>query len=110
MTKKERLKKIKEFDGKKKELCVSWIENNRTAAKGLGISLREALLETSTGDVYEVIVMAPENYPEPNLVNYVLENFSDISTREDAKLKLRSIRRSQTEPLLTYNVKYAAIH
>ena len=74
------------------------------------MSLRKTLLETSTDDVYEVIAMAPESYSESALVNYVLENFSDISTREDAEVKLRSIRRSPTEPLLTYNVKYAAIH
>ena len=54
--------------------------------------------------------MAPEDYSESDLISYVLENFSDISTGEDAKVKLRLIRRSPTEPLLTYNVKYAAIH
>ena len=54
--------------------------------------------------------MAPENISETELINYVYENFSDIPTRKDAEIKLRTIRRSPTEPLLTYNVKYAAIH
>ena len=108
--KKERLKKIKEFDGTNKGHCVTWIVHNRTAAKELGIPLRQALLNTSTGDVYEVIAMAQEDQSESDLVNYVLENFSDISTREDAEIKLRTIRRSLNKPLLTYNDKYAAIH
>ena len=108
--KEKHLKKIKEFDGRKEELCVTWIEHNRTAAKELSISLRKALLETSTDDVYEVIAMAPEDYSESDLISYVLENFSDIPTREDAEVKLRSVRRTPTKPLLTYNVKYAAIH
>ena len=74
------------------------------------IPFRKALLETSSGDVYRVISMAQEDQTDSDLVNYVLENFSDISTREDAEIKLRTIRRSPNEPLLTYNVKYAAIH
>ena len=72
---------------------MTWIEHNRTAAKELSISLRKALLETSTDDVYEVIAMAPEDYSESDLISDVLENFSDIPTREDAKVKLRSVRR-----------------
>ena len=108
--KRERLKKIKEFDGSNKTRCVTWIVHNKTAAKELVIPLRKALLETSAGDIYEVIAKADEDQPESNLVNYVLENFSDISTREDTEIKLRTIRRAPNEPLLTYNVKYAAIH
>ena len=104
------LKKIKEFDGRKKELCVTWIEHNRTAAKELSIPLRKSLLETSTDDVCEVIAMAPEDISESELISYVLENFSDIPTREDSEVKLRKIRRTPSEPLQTYNVKYAAIH
>ena len=38
---------------------------------------------------------------ERELIEYVLENFSDIPTREDAEAKLRNIRR-RNEPLLTY--------
>ena len=107
--KKNRLRKIKEFDGIKKELCVTWIEHNRTAAKEVRIPLRESLLENSTGDVYEVIAMASGEMSKAELISYVLENFSDIPTREDAENKLRTIRRL-SKPLLTYNAKYAAIH
>ena len=108
--KKERLNKIKEFDGSNKTRCVTWIVHNQTAAKALKIPLREALLKTSTGDVYEVISMTDEHQSDPELIRYVLENFSDILTWEDAEIKLRTIRRSPNEPLLTFNVKYAAIH
>ena len=108
--KKECLNKIKEFYGSNKTRCVTWIVHNQTAAKELRIPLRDALLKTSSGDVYEVIAMTNEDQLESELISYVLENFSDISTREDAEIKLRTIRRSPNEPLLTYNVKYVAIH
>ena len=48
--------------------------------------------------------MAPKDISESELISYVLENFSDIPTKEDAKVKLRKIRRTASEPLLTYNV------
>ena len=108
--KKERLNKIKEFEGSNKTRCVTWIVHNQTAAKALKIPLREALLKTSTGDMYEVISMTDKHQLETVVISYVLENFSDISTREDAEIKLRTIRRGPNKPLLTYNVKYAAIH
>ena len=59
--KKYRLKKVKEFDGNKKDQCITWIEHNKTAAREVGIPLREALLERSTGDVFEVISSSTSN-------------------------------------------------
>ena len=73
-----------------KTRCVTWIVHNQTAAKELRIPLREALLKTSSGDVYEVIAMTNEDQLETELINYVLENFSDISTWEDAEIKAQN--------------------
>ena len=62
--KKERLNKIKEFDGSNKTHRVTWIVHNQTDANALKIPLREALLKPSTGDVYEVISMTDKHQLE----------------------------------------------
>ena len=81
----------------------------RTAAKDVNIPPREALLDTATGTVFEVISATDSNMTDRALTQHVLETFSDIQTPEDAIRKLKLIRRG-VEPLVTYNNKYTAIH
>ena len=108
-TRKYRMKKIANYDGTNRECCLTWLEHNRTAAKDVGISLREALLDTAHGTVYEVISATDSNMSDRELTQHVLETFSDIQTSEDAIRKLKLVRRG-VEPLVTYNNKYTAIH
>ena len=55
---KYRMKKIANYDGTKRDRCISWLIQVKTAAKDIGLSLREALLDTADGTVYEVISAA----------------------------------------------------
>ena len=103
------MKKITNYDGTSKDRCLTWLEHNRIAAKDVTIPLREALLDTSTGTVYEVISATDSNLSDRELTQYVLETFSDIQTPEDAIRKLKLVRRG-SEPLVTYNNKYTTIH
>ena len=50
------MKKIVNFDGTKRDQCVSWLIQVKSAAKDLSLSLREALMDTADGTVYEVII------------------------------------------------------
>ena len=50
---KHRMKKIVNFDGTKRDQCVSWLIQVKSAAKDLSLSLREALMDTADGTVYE---------------------------------------------------------
>ena len=106
---KYRMRKIAEYDGKNKERCLTWIESNRTAAKEVNISLRDALLDTASDVVYEVVAAMDHDISDRELTQHLLETFSDIQTPEDAIRKLKHIRRG-TEPLVTFNNKYTAIH
>ena len=108
-TRKYRMKKIANYEGTNRERCLTWLEHNRTAAKDVGIPLREALLDTAHGTVYEVISATDSNMSDRELTQHVLETFSDIQTSEDAIRKLKLVRRG-VEPLVTYNNKYTAIH
>ena len=89
---KYRMKKIANYDGTNRERCITWLIHNKTAAKDIGISLREALLDTADGTVYEVISAASSSMSDRDLTQHILETFSDIQTPEDAMRKLKLVR------------------
>ena len=63
------------------------------------------MMDTAEGSVYEVLsglLMVSEK----DLVDFILEAFSDIPTQED---KLRTMRRRE-EALIPFNTRYAAIY
>ena len=106
---KYRMKKIANYDGTKRDGCVSWLIQVKSAAKDLSLSLREALLDTADGTVYEVISAAGSDMSDKALTEHILETFSDIQTPEDAMRKLRLVRRG-LEPIVIYNNRYSVIH
>ena len=65
-------------------------------------------METSEGSVYNVL-SSLGRVSDKDLINYMLEAFSDIPTQEDAIDKLRTLRRKD-EALIAFNATYAAIH
>ena len=103
------MKKIAKYDGTKRDRCISWLIQVKTAAKDLGLALREALLDTADGTVYEVISAASSDMSDKALTEHILETFSDIQTPEDAMRKLRLVRRG-LEPIVIYNNRYSVIH
>ena len=107
--KKSRLRPIPEFDGKNKDECITWIDLSRAAARDINISLRDALMETAKGSVYQVISSCSPLVSDEDLTDHILEAFSDIPTKEDAQDKLRVMRRKE-DPLISYNAYYSAIH
>ena len=106
---KYRMKKIANYDGTKRDRCISWLIQVKTAAKDIGLSLRETLLDTADGTVYEVISAASSDMSDRALTEHILETFSDIQTPEDAMRKLRHVRRGM-EPIVIYNNRYTVIH
>ena len=106
---KYRMKKIANYDGTKRDGCVSWLIQVKSAAKALSLSLREALMDTADGTVYEVVSAADSDMSDKALTEHILETFSDIQTPEDAMRKLRLVRRG-LEPIVIYNNRYTLIH
>ena len=87
---KYRMKKIANYDGTKRDGCVSWLIQVKSAAKDLSLSLREALMDTADGTVYEVVSAADSDMSDKALTEHILETFSDIQTPEDAMRKTRT--------------------
>ena len=107
-SRKNRLRPIKTFDGKNKEECITWVDLNQAATRELSLPLSETMMDTAEGSVYEVLSML-SLVSEDDLIDYVLEAFSDIPIQEDAIEKLRNMRRKD-EALISFNARYSAIH
>ena len=105
---KQRLRRIKSFDGNNKSDCITWVDQTESVAKELGISLRQAMMETAEGSVYNVL-SSLGRVSDKDLSNHMIEAFSDIPTQEDAIDKLRMLRRKD-EALIAFNATYTAIH
>ena len=105
---KQRLKRIKSFDGNSKSDCVTWVDQTESVAKELNIPLRQAMMETAEGSVYNVL-SSLGRVSDKDLSNHMIEAFSDIPTQEDAVDKLRTLRRKD-EALIAFNATYTAIH
>ena len=105
---KDRLRRIKCFDGNNKGDCITWVDQNQSVAEELGIPLRRAMMETAEGSVYNIL-SSLGRVSDKDLIDHMLESFSDIPTQEDAMDKLRTLRRKE-EALIAFNATYTAIH
>ena len=88
--------------------CITWVDQTESVAKELSIPLRRAMMETAEGSVYNVL-SSLGRVSDKDLVDHMLEAFSDIPTQEDAIDKLRTLRRKD-EALIAFNATYTAIH
>ena len=105
---KDRLRRIKCFDGNNKGDCITWVNQTQSVAEELSIPLRRAMMETAEGSVYNVL-SSLGRISNKDLIDHMLEAFSDIPTQEDAIDKLRTLRRKD-EALIAFNATYTAIH
>ena len=105
---KERIRRIRSFDGNNKGNCITWVDHTESVAKELSIPLRQAMIETAEGSVYNVL-SSLGRVSDKDLIDHMIEAFSDIPTQEDAIDKLRTLRRKD-EALIAFNATYTAIH
>ena len=82
--------------------------SHQSVTRELGIPLQRAVMETAEGSVYNVL-SGLGTVSNKDLVDYILEAFSDIPTQEDAMDKLRTLKR-KNEALIAFNATYTAIH
>ena len=109
-SRKSRIRNIGKFDGTDKSECITWLDLNKSTAEDLGHTLKEMLLETSSGQVYRVLTKLTHLIEDQEIENFVLQAFSDVPTVEEAQDKLRTIRRKAGKNLIAHNANYEAVH
>ena len=109
-SRKSRIRNIGKFDGADKSECITWLDLNKSTAEDLGLTLKEMLMETSSGQVYRVLTKLTHLSDDQEVEDFVLQAFSDVPTVEEAQDKLRTIRRKAGENLVAHNANYEAVH
>ena len=66
--------RIKSFDGNNKSDCITWVDQTESVAKELNIPLRQAMMETAEGSVYNVL-SSLGRVSDKDLSNHMIEAF-----------------------------------
>ena len=104
------LENIKVYEGTDKQKYLPQVNRLQQAAKCSKTSLRAALLARAGATVFGIIAATSENIDDLEMKKIVLRNFSNIATPTEAAQKLRNMKMTSDQPIVSYNYNYAAVH
>ena len=110
---KDLLANITLFDGKDKKLCLMWLKQAEQIAQGARITLKEVIMAkagTTITHTLSTFLTGKPDATDDEIKQIILENFSNVGTKAEARHVLRTIRLQNDESLLTHNAEYTAIH
>ena len=100
---------IPTFTGQEPEKCLEWITRIRNVCRQSGRSFRQELTNKSGLVVQNFLSSLDINITENDLVERVLQMFSDIPTTTQAITKLKEMRQAENESILAFNQRYKTL-
>ena len=110
---KDLLANITLFDGKDKKLCLMWLKQVEQIAQSARITLKEVIMAKAGTTVTHTLATFLTGKPDATdreIKQMILENFSNVGTKTEARHVLKTVRLQNDESLLTHNAEYTAIH
>ena len=107
---KQMMKNIKIFDGTNKAECIMWLSQIEAAARFSNKPFRELICQSMAPAILHVLSELSAAASDEDIKNSILTNYSDIPSTTEAATGLQSMWTSPTEPLVTFNHRYEAIH
>ena len=104
------MKNIKTFDGSNKAKCITWLSQVEAAARFTNTSFRELICQSMAPTMLHVLSELSALTSDKDIKNMILTNYSDIPSTTEAATRLQNMQTSPTEPLVTFNHRYEAIH
>ena len=104
------MKNIKIFDGTNKAECITWLSQIEAAASFSNKPFRELICQSMAPSMLHILSELPAAASDEDIKNAILTNYSDIPSTTEAATRLQSMQTSPTEPLVTFNHRYKAIH
>ena len=104
------MKNIKIFDGSNKVECITWLSQVEAAARFTNTSFRELIFQSMAPTMLHVLSELSVLASDEDIKNVILTNYSDIPSTTEAATQLQNMQTSPTEPLVTFNHRYEAIH
>ena len=100
---------IPTFTGEDPERCLEWITHIRNVCRQSGRSFQQELTNKSGLVVQNFLSTLDGDISENDLVEKLLQMFSDIPTTTQAIIKLKAMRQSDNETILAYNQRYKTL-
>ena len=100
---------IPTFTGEEPEKCLEWITRIRNVCRQSGRSFQQELTNKSGLVVQNFLASLDTNITENDLVEKILQMFSDIPTTTQAIKKLKETRQGEGESILAYNQRYKTL-
>ena len=100
---------IPTFMGQEPEKCLEWITRIRNVCRQSGRSFQQELTNKSGLVVQNFLSSLDTNITENDLVEKVLQMFSDIPTTTQAIKKLKEMRQAENESILAFNQRYKTL-
>ena len=100
---------IPTFTGEEPEKCLEWITRIKNVCRQSGSSFQHELTNKSGLVVQNFLSALDGDLSENDLVEKVLQMFSDIPTTTQAIIKLKAMRQGDGETILAYNQRYKTL-
>ena len=107
---KQMMKNIKIFDGSNKAECITWLSQVEAAARFTNTPFRELICQSMAPTMLHVFSELSALVSDADIKEPILTNYSDIPSSTEAATCLQNIQFSASEPLVTFNHRYEAIH
>ena len=109
-TSKKMLKNIKIFDGSNKVECINWLSQVKAAARFTNTPFCELICQSMAPAMLHIFSELSALASNEDIKEVILTNYSDIPSTTEAATRLQNIQISASEPLVTFNHRYEAIH
>ena len=103
------LMNIPTFTGQEPGRCLEWITRIRNVCRQSGRPLQQELTNKAGLVVQNFLSSLDPNITENELVEKVLQMFSDIPTTTQAIKKLKEMRQAENESILVFNQRYKTL-
>ena len=97
---------IPTFSGDEPEKCLEWVTRIKNVCRQSGRSFQQELTNKSGLVVQNFLAMLDTDIVDSELVEKILQMFSDIPTTTQAIAKLKALRQGENESILAYNQRY----
>ena len=100
---------IPTFTGQEPEKCLEWITRIRNVCRQSGRSFQQELTNKSGLVVQNFLSSLENNITEDDLVEKILQMFSDIPTTTQAITKLKEMQQAENKSILAFNQRYKTL-
>ena len=107
---KQMMKNIKIFDSTNKAECITWLSQIEAAARFSNKPFGELICQSMAPAMLHELSELSATASEEDIKDTILTNYSDIPSTTEAAKRLQNMQTTPTEPLVTFNHRYEAIH